>query len=136
MKKLLLLVIIFCLLFSFTGCGYLTGRTEEMVTDYNNRLEKTLLTYEMLKQEAEKNQESLVSFILGETKEFMGFSEIEDLNTVTVSSNSHIVIRKDYFTALDATALREVLLLQGEDLVYVEVIWGTDGIISITRRVV
>lgn len=136
MKKILLLVIISCMLFNLTGCGYLTGRTKEMITDYNSRLEKTLLTYEELKQKSEKNQEELLSFILGETNELMGFSEIEDLNNVSVSPDSHIVIRNDYFTAMDATALREVLVLQGDSLVYVEVIWGTDGIISITRRVV
>lgn len=136
MRKLIVLLLIFSVLFNLTGCGYLTGRTKEMISEYNMRVENTVTTYENLKLLAKEKQEDLYLFILGETNEFFGFTDIKDFNTVNISKGSHYVIRTDYFTSLDATALREVIILSGSSLIYVEVIWGTDGVISITRRVV
>lgn len=138
MRKVSLIGVLIILLISLTGCGYLTGRTEEMISEYNNRLDTTLSIYEKLKLKADENKQDLYNFVLGESDELNGFKQenIIDLNDVSISSDTHIITKDKYFTAIDSVLLREVIILAGDSLVYVEVIWGADGVVSITRRVV
>lgn len=132
-------VFVTCIL---SGCGIVPvwdlKAKEAEINEYNKLVEDTLDYYIKSKTFAINNKEDLMNFILYDKSSDL-FSE-HKLTKLTKEQleafKIHGVIYDEYFTALKAEGVREILIINGRGYrMYVTVIWGKDKVHYISRVV-
>jgi hypothetical protein len=147
MKRLSLLLLgILSSLLLLTGCYPIPtlniSAEKQKVTNYNLLVAKTLANYVEYKGLAKKEQNSLISFLLSNKRVLPLAGKALSVTPLTQKEfNSfkqyHFVSFNHYFTALGASGVREVLIIDSQNYrMYVTLIWGNKVVIYLNREVI
>lgn len=139
-KKYFMILILIVPLIS--GCGLLplndTETKKKEVEQYNKMVEETLNSYVDMQIVAEKEKESMLKFVTKDSE--WSWSDSYKVKALTPEEldafQIYSIVYDEYFTSLGASAVREVIIISGyKHRMYVTIIWGQDGILSIDREV-
>jgi hypothetical protein len=137
--KLVLVVVLTAFL---GGCGVLPSSSdvkakEAEVTEWNNLTQSTLDAYKKAKNFAESNKADMLNYVI-RGKNWSGHTGLVPLTEEQLKDfKVNAIVHDKYFTALGATSVREVLVINGNyRRMFVTVIWGNDKVQSVDRVVV
>lgn len=144
-KKTKLLVSIGIVL-TLSGCGVLSPSQIEQkqaeVDEYNKLYQETAIAYKKEKSLAVESKDNLINYLLT-GKEWGGITDDTMLPSTKLSDTEveaferNGVAKDTFFTALGASGLREVLIINGDRYrMYATVIWLDNKVYSIERKVV
>lgn len=128
-----------------SGCGVLqldsSKVKEQDVLKYNELVAGTVASYAQGKLKSEEEKEQVLKYLT--TDEGWSFVETAPIQPEPLTEEQkqafqlNGIIYDEYFTALGADGVREVIILSGQGAkMFVTILWGKDALHSISREVV
>lgn len=145
MRKLTLIILLICSITMLSGCGLLKfsdmAEKKKEMEEYNKIVNITLENYTKANILAKQEKDNLMGYLLRDEswgvveKLEVTFNKLteEEKDAFTING----VVYDEYFTALGADGVREVIIINGKErTMYATVIWGKEDVYSIDRVVV
>lgn len=144
-KTLWFSCITLALSFVLTGCSTLqvsgTSLAQQTVNNYNLLVAHTLADYAQAKLVADQGKSALFAFLTSDTPSPLVKSVSHQLPALTPSQlrsfKQSSVAFDNYFTALGATGVREVTIIDSPSYkLYATTLWNAKGLYALNRTVV
>lgn len=145
MKMLKITAVSLVLATLLSGCNSVpfsdVNVTKQKVAEYNELVDGTLDAYTKAKVNATDQKDSMFNYIIKD-QEWLGVSSQTSLNLTPLTPDQlksfelYGVVYDKFFTSLGVTAIREVLVINGNGYrMYVTILWGEKEVVSVSRVV-
>lgn len=139
MKRIVRLIVLLVSALMLSGCVFGNAdirSAEKEVNEYNNIVKSTVEAYTGVTEFIKNNEEKLLDVVLKDDT----WSLAPEITSLTEEEKEcfkvNAVVYNYTFTALGATSIRQVLVINGRGKqMVVTVIWEKDKILSLKRRV-
>lgn len=126
-----------------SGCGFTVNVAElkrEEIMRENALVESTLSSYYTNKEIAEEKKDALLRYALYGVKSDQlfssSFSDDGSEEALASEKDPYAIVYDKYFTALGATSLREIIVMNFEEkVVYINALWDKEGLVWLDKKV-